>query len=205
MDKIIKDKIDFLKEKFIAKEYKLNNDDINDLVIQLERKPIQLYVLAIKLINKNKEKLNYENVKNLIKIDIRIRDNLKKIITSLEENIRNKYIDDKKIKFSNTSKIKDIYKEEFWKIIEELKIKKFHLIREIRNKINHITYPLIFEEFNQIYNKLLEIRKLKIINQKIFNKYLSSILNVNKNINLELVNNIFRNANENNNIKLPFK
>ncbi|AHK22651.1 hypothetical protein X271_00551 [Candidatus Hepatoplasma crinochetorum Av] len=191
MNQIIERKIKFLKQEFSKNNYVLLKDDIKDLKIQLERKPVQLYNLAIKFLLKNNEKINYENISKIIIIDIRIRDNLKKIITSLEEYIRVKYIDFKKIEFNNNL-IKKIYTENLAKMIQELKVDEYNIIREIRNKVNHIVYPIIFEEFKNIFNNLIKIRNLDFINKNTFDKYLRSILNTNYNININFINNSFK-------------
>lgn len=78
-------------------------------------------------------------------------------------------MDFKKIKFNNDNLIKEIYKENLGKIIKEMKEDKWNIIREIRNKINHISYPIIFEEFENIFNSLLKIRDLIFINKNTFN------------------------------------
>lgn len=175
-------KIKYLKKVFLNNNYELSDLDVLDLEIQLQRKPIQIYLMAIEWLIKNKYSITYQNVKELIKIDIKIRNNIRNIITSLEESIRVIYIDMKADDYSDLSKFNIESKETLNNVIKTLEKNDYseitpllNDIRNIRNDVSHLVYFLIFEKLDDTLIKMNNIRKIKHIDKKVFNKYIKSI------------------------------
>ena len=166
MNNIINKKIKFLEEELKKYNYTLEEEEIQDLKYRLNSKPVQLYLRVIKCLYKNNEEINYKNIKKLIKLDIRIRDNIRKVITALEECIRVKYIDQKEIGFNNFDDFDKAMKENLCKVInniknlDEKKQNLLHKIRVLRNEISHIVYPIISDKFIRIIN---DIKSLEVI------------------------------------------
>ena len=172
--KTIDEKIDFLSKSFKENNYTLTENDIKDLRIQLDRKTIQLYLKTIDAIKLNNKKiLTYQNVAGMIKADIIIRNEIRDLITPLEEAIRAKYID-KNLELDDISKFFKIAKsgnEEYYfsNIIDDLKIKDvnekdlYEKIGKIRNKVSHLVYPMIFNYFGTLLIELEKIKKLDFV------------------------------------------
>jgi len=120
------------------------------LRIQLNRKPIQLYLKAINVIKLNKKQLiTYKNVSQIIKDDIKIRNN-----------IRLEYID-------KTIELADLYKILYF-VINELKKEIYHEVREIRNDVSHIPYLMIFGSLEDILIKLNNIKSIDFVINETF-------------------------------------
>ena len=188
-----KTKISLLKEVFKKHNYNLNVKDFKDLKRRLISKPIQLYLLVIKLLEKNNAKINYQNVKNLIILDIRIRDNVKKVITALEESIWVQYIDSK-IDFNDYEKLKKLSSKNIilYNVINQLEKNDLHLIREIRNDVNHIVYPIIFNKFEKLIQQILKLKNIDFIENRIINALLIKIYQAKKDLELNFIDDLFR-------------
>jgi site-specific DNA-cytosine methylase len=184
--KTIDKKIDFLTKSFKDNNYILSEIDIKDLKTQLYRKPVQLYFKTIDAIKLNdKKRLTYENVAGMIKADIKIRNKIRDLITSLEEAIRVKYID-KNLELYEIDKFFEIAqspnsKYYFSNIIDDLKIKDvnekdlYDKISKIRNKVSHLVYPMIFNYFGTLLIRLEEIKELDFVNNTIVDSYIKNI------------------------------
>jgi len=172
--KRINKKINFLSKNFKDNNYILSEKDIADLIIQLNRKPIQLYLKTIDVIKlNNKQSLTYENVSQMIKDDIKIRNNIRNIITPFEEAIRLEYID-KIIELGNIQKYLEFSKYSpknptLPSIINELKKEIYHEVRKIRNDVSHLSYPMIFGDLENILIKLNNIKNIDFVNEKTLN------------------------------------
>ena len=188
-----KAKISLLKEVFKKHNHNLNVQDLKDLKRRLISKPIQLYLLVIELLKKINAKINYQNVKNLIILDIRIRDNVKKIITALEESIWVQYIDSK-IDFNDYEKLKKLSSKNInlYDVIKQLEKNYLHLIREIRNDVNHIVYPILFNKFEKLIQQILKLKNIDFIENRIINALLIKIYQAKKDLELKFIDDLFK-------------
>ena len=189
----LKTKISLLKQTFKEHNYILNVKDLKDLKRRLISKPIQLYLLVIELLKKINAEINYQNVKNLIILDIRIRDNVKKVITALEESIWVQYIDSK-IEFNDYEKLKKLSSKNInlHSVINQLEKNDLHLIREIRNDVNHIVYPIIFNKFEKLIQEILKLKNIDFIENRIINILLVKIYQAKNNLELKFIDNLFK-------------
>jgi len=181
--KTINKKIKFLCKNFKDNNYILSEKDIADLIIQLNRKPIQLYLKTIDVIKlNNKQSLTYENVSQMIKDDIKIRNQIRNLTTSLEEAIRVEYID-QNLKLDDVDKFLKISQDKsnvyyFYNIINNLNKNEkdlYEIIKNIRNKVSHLTYPMIFDYFKDLLIELENIKKLDFVNNKTVDSYIKKI------------------------------
>ena len=193
----IKSKILFLEKIFKNYNYNLNFENIKDLKRRLISKPVQIYLLAIEFLKKNKTKINYKNVKNLIILDIRIRDNIKKVITAIEEAIWVQLID-QKIQFEDFNRLKifNNKNDKLYEIINKLKQEELHLIRKIRNSVNHLVYPILFNKFEKIIKEIQKFKNIDFIENKIIDKLLTKIWQTNDDIKLKCINDLFMKNND---------
>ncbi len=168
-------KIQYLKNLFSQNDYELNFDDIKDLKIQLKRKPMQIYLLAIKWLVKKELLVTYENVREIIKNDIKIRNNIRNIITSLEESIRVQYLDTEVQAYDDFDQFYKKSKDNFRDILTKIDKLDLDYVRELRNDVNHLVYFLIFDKLNDAINKLKNLREWEHINTWVLDKYLDSI------------------------------
>ena len=163
--------------KLFENKYLLTNDEKEDLKYRLKTKSYYLYKLAIEFLEKNNIKANYQNVSNLIKLEIKIRNDVRNLITAFEEAIYNKYISYLEEKNLNIN-LKEISKIQLNKIInEKLKIPILNKIRHIRNDVSHITYFIIYEKIEDLISDLKEIKNIDFINEKNINILISKIKN----------------------------
>ena len=139
-------------------------------------KPVQLYLIAIDWLKDHQKNINYRGVEKLIKDDIKIRDKVRKIITPLEEHIRARYCADKndpEFNIVNSAKFKNLYKKHKLNDIISTYTRNpdkqyFRKIQYIRNNVNHLSYPLLFQDFDEILQGLDQIKKLEFVdNNKI--------------------------------------
>lgn len=181
----MKNSVNLIKKIFKENNYILSDEDIKNLIVQLERKPPNLYKLGIEVLNNKKIIVNYKNLVKLIKLDIRIRDNLKKIISPLEESIRTTYICYKNISINENKEFFKNNEKNFSSIIEEIfgghiNKKLLEDIRDIRNLVSHLTYPIIYNKIDDILSKLERIKKIEFVDEKTIEIYIEKI---NNNIN----------------------
>ena len=195
MNNQLENKIAFLKQEFKKYNYNLSLQDKEDLKRRLISKPVQLYLLGIEFLKKCKAPISYANVKKLIIIDIRVRDNIKKVITSLEEALLVKYIDSKYELYDLEVFRKLKSSKNLSDIIKELKNKSNNLdqIRKIRNDVNHLVYPIIFNKFEQIIGAIKNLKQINFVENKIIDILLTKIFQVNDDIQLECVSKLFKN------------
>ncbi|MGL6125391.1 MAG: hypothetical protein ACRC1F_02815 [Metamycoplasmataceae bacterium] len=180
-------KIKYLNNSFLQHKYHLNEMDIVDLEKQLVRKPIQIYLMAIEWLAKKEYPISYNNVKKLIKTDIKIRNDVRNIITSLEESIRVIYLDNQinEDSFYNFKEFQNKSKKSLNYIIDkDLKnsntsevVSRFNKIRKIRNMVGHLAYLVIFDKIDIVLKELNDIRNLKNIDKEVFDSYIDSINN----------------------------
>ena len=168
-------KIQYLKNEFSQNYYELTDDDIKDLKIQLKRKPIQIYLLAIKWLIKKELLVTYENVRKIIKNDIKIRNNIRNIITSLEESIRVQYLDITIDSYDNFDQFYQKSKLGFRDVLSKINKLDLDDVRKLRNDVNHLVYFMIFNQLDDAINKLNKFRDWEHVNQWVLDKYLESI------------------------------
>ena len=168
-------KIQYLKNTFSQNDYELIDDDIKDLKIQLKRKPIQIYLLAIKWLIKKELLVTYENVREIIKNDIKIRNNIRDIITSLEESIRVQYLDITIDSYDDFDQFYQKSKSSFHDVLTKINKLDLDDVRKLRNDVNHLVYFLIFNKLDDAINKLKKLRNWRHVNQWVLDKYLDSI------------------------------
>ena len=203
MNNIINEKINFLEEELKKYNYILEEEEIQDLKYRLNSKPVQLYLRVIECLYKNNEEINYKNIKKLIKLDIRIRDNIRKVITALEECIRVKYIDQKGIGFNNFDDFDKAMKENLCKVINNIKNldekeqNLLHKIRVLRNKTSHIVYPIISDEFIRIINDIKSLEVIDFVKKRVIHTLLKIIYGSNNKIELIFFYKLIRQYEEN--------
>ena len=168
-------KIQYLKKLFSQNDYELNFDDIQELKIQLKRKPMQIYLLTIKWLVKKELLVTYENVREIIKNDIKIRNNIRNIITSLEESIRVQYLDTEVQAYDDFDQFYKKSKDNFHDILNKIGKLDLDCVRQLRNDVNHLVYFLIFDKLDDAINKLKSLRKWEHVNTWVLDKYLDSI------------------------------
>lgn len=175
-----KKKIKFIIEKYKDYSLVLSDEEILDFEKQLKRKPIQLYVRTIDWMIKNKIEVNYKNISSLIKINITIRNKLRKLVTSLEESIRSQFLDRENISYDDVKSFEKIFHTYFKKINDsnvwsKNEKKLFEKIRGIRNDVSHIGYPIIFNKIESYIESLRELKKLSFIDNTEVENYISEI------------------------------
>lgn len=176
-----KKKIDYLKEGFQKEGYNLSAEDIKDLEKQLTRKCVLLYCLSIEYCKQEKIPITYENISELIKVNIRIRNELRNLVTSLEEMLRAKYCDLENGKFIDEEKIEKFNKLTFNKILKKIYSKEdgkdWHEIREMRNDVSHISYPILNSKIYEYITSLNKISDKENVDKETIDNYIKRISN----------------------------
>ena len=172
--------IEILKNELLNKGYEMTSADVADFKKQLKRKPIQLYIMAIKHLEKTFVDISYMNIVNLIKSDIKIRNEIINFITALEQNRRTIYIKTK-IKHDDIEGYKKTFKMTFSKIIKSIEHDSdadIDCVRVVRNKVNHLVYPVIHEEFDFLVDQLKKIRLLSFVDISVLDKLIVKIVKI---------------------------
>ena len=179
--------IDRLIKLFSENDYILTRDNINDLEHRLTTKPYSLYYLAIDFCKKRNQSINYNEIRDLIRLDIRIRDNVKKVIAAFEEHIWCEYVGKLEENGEVINISKQMSKTSLRKIIKQTKNPLFTPIRLIRDDVSHLTYFLIYGKFDALINGLKEIKKIDFIKNSSINKLIDNITCLSDNLSIKWI------------------
>lgn len=187
-------KLKYIKEVFEKHKYHLKENDTKDLEVQLKRKPITLYLMAIDFLNNYNVAITYPHVQNLIKINIRIRNIIRELISALEEAVRVEYLDKNLTDIANYDEYQKFLRKSFTKIIKDLNLKdKFNSIRWIRNNVSHLSYPLIYQDLEKIIKKLKSLKTLNFVENQTIDLCLRKIAKANDNLKIPNITKILSN------------
>lgn len=155
-------KIEYIKKAFLNKGYQLNAKDLEDLNMQIKRKPPIIYIKSIEFLQESSIEITYNNVKNFIKKNIKIRDLVKSVVSGIEESFRTSLI-----KYDATyDEYVSIKNKNFGSLIKNSKHPETEIllqIKNIRNNVSHLSYPIIEDNLTNIIETLLKSKEIDFI------------------------------------------
>lgn len=178
-------KLDYIKNKLRDNGFELNELELCDLEIQLDRKGYCVYEKVIDFIIDNKIDKMYESIKNLIKLEKRFSNNLWLIMNSLEESFRAIIINDNQKHYQWEEYIKFMKEKDYYNLVENSNLSKrkktlIHKIRKVRNGCAHHEYFIINKKVKFVLDAIKEVKKFNFINERNIDKLIDKLMLCNR-------------------------